>query len=373
MDRHQQRQEQASVYAAKKRAYGIVEFVLVAVCFIAAFLFSSTVASLFSTLISFAAAALYFLIFAAVYFIILFPVQYLKNYLLPKDFGLLKQSFGAWLGAYIKTPLLVLLLGAAAFGLLYMLIVATPDWWWLWTALLVAVVSFLFSAVFPVFILPLMYKSHSMPDGRLRDELQELIKRSQVSVPGIDILEISEDEDTANAMMMGIGKTRRITFSDTLLNSYTQDEIKVICAHELGHVKKAHFTQTLFVSLLIIMLVFFLTNLTAAAVINLFNVGDITTLSAMPITILLFFVLYSVFMIFSNIYSRSLEKEADLYALQLTKDPLSFISMLQKITDQNLDEENPHPLIAKLLYDHPSGADRKAMAERFIEEQTQSY
>jgi Zn-dependent protease with chaperone function len=187
----------------------------------------------------------------------------------------------------------------------------------------------------------------------------------------VDILEIAEEENTVSAILMGYGKTRRIAFSDTLLGSYASEEIKVLCAHELGHVKKAHFMKTWLSSLLIIMLVLFLTNLLAGAVINFFNAGDIATLSAMPITVLVFFILYSFSLVASNFYSRSMEREADLYSLQLTQNPQAFISMLQKITDQNLDEENPYPLIEKLMYDHPSSLSRREMAEHFMQRQNE--
>ena len=39
----------------------------------------------------------------------------------------------------------------------------------------------------------------------------------------------------ANAALAGLGRTRRILLSDTLLADYSEDEIEVILAHELAH------------------------------------------------------------------------------------------------------------------------------------------
>ena len=39
----------------------------------------------------------------------------------------------------------------------------------------------------------------------------------------------------ANAALAGIGRTRRILLSDTLLAEHSDDEIEVILAHELAH------------------------------------------------------------------------------------------------------------------------------------------
>ncbi len=38
----------------------------------------------------------------------------------------------------------------------------------------------------------------------------------------------------------GIGKTRRIILTDTLLKQYTNEEIEIILAHELAHHKLRH-------------------------------------------------------------------------------------------------------------------------------------
>ena len=39
----------------------------------------------------------------------------------------------------------------------------------------------------------------------------------------------------ANAMLAGIGRTRRVLMGDTLLDKFSPDEIEVIFAHEIGH------------------------------------------------------------------------------------------------------------------------------------------
>lgn len=39
----------------------------------------------------------------------------------------------------------------------------------------------------------------------------------------------------AHATLVGLGPTRRILLIDTLLADYSDDEIEVVFAHELGH------------------------------------------------------------------------------------------------------------------------------------------
>src|SRR5258705_5801808 len=46
---------------------------------------------------------------------------------------------------------------------------------------------------------------------------------------------LSDKTKKANAALAGIGQTRRIIISDTLLAEHSDDEIEVILAHELAH------------------------------------------------------------------------------------------------------------------------------------------
>ena len=46
---------------------------------------------------------------------------------------------------------------------------------------------------------------------------------------------LSSHTKKANAALAGLGRTRRILLSDTLLADYSEDEIEVILAHELAH------------------------------------------------------------------------------------------------------------------------------------------
>ena len=41
--------------------------------------------------------------------------------------------------------------------------------------------------------------------------------------------------DTENAALAGLGGTRRILVSDTMLAEYSDDEIEVVMAHEIAH------------------------------------------------------------------------------------------------------------------------------------------
>ena len=69
-----------------------------------------------------------------------------------------------------------------------------------------------------------------------------------------------------------------------------------------------------------------------------------------------------------NILSRKYEYEADRYAIESTLKPESFIKTLNKLTDQNLGDREPHPFIEWFFYSHPSIKNRIDAIEKFVYE-----
>jgi STE24 endopeptidase len=56
----------------------------------------------------------------------------------------------------------------------------------------------------------------------------------------------------------------------------------------------------------------------------------------------------------SNYISRRYEYQADEYAVTVTGKPDAFIRTLEKLTEQNLGDKEPHPFVEWFFYSHPS-------------------
>ena len=63
-----------------------------------------------------------------------------------------------------------------------------------------------------------------------------------------------------------------------------------------------------------------------------------------------------------NSFSRRLETEADLYALEITGDALAFVSSMEKLAEINLADKTPNKLIEFIFYSHPCVEDRIKLA-----------
>ena len=66
-----------------------------------------------------------------------------------------------------------------------------------------------------------------------------------------------------------------------------------------------------------------------------------------------------------NAFSRRIEREADDFALRLTRDPNGFIAAMERLATLNLAERRPHPLKEALLFSHPA-LDRRIARARAV-------
>ena len=63
----------------------------------------------------------------------------------------------------------------------------------------------------------------------------KLAERAGARVLGAYEWGLGDKSRKANAALTGLGATRRILVSDTMLAAYSDDEIEVVLAHELAH------------------------------------------------------------------------------------------------------------------------------------------
>ena len=87
----------------------------------------------------------------------------------------------------------------------------------------------------PVLILPLFYRIEKLDVPELTDRVARLAAGTGLSIEGVYRLDLSDETVKANAMLAGLGRTRRVLLGDTLLDGFTPEEIEVIFAHEIGH------------------------------------------------------------------------------------------------------------------------------------------
>ncbi len=177
----------------------------------------------------------YFLALFVVAFVIGLPLSFYSGYMLPHRNSISTQTLGGWLADEAKGLALSLVFEVIAIEGVYALLAVSPRWWWLWAGAAVLCVTVLLANLAPVLLMPLFYKFTPLADGEVKRRALALAERAHTRVRGIYSMNMSAKTTAANAMVTGLGVTRRIVIADTLLDNYTPDEIEVVVAHELGH------------------------------------------------------------------------------------------------------------------------------------------
>lgn len=361
-----ERQRQAAEYARKRRRLGVTGFIAGGI-FIALLLLSPVSDSIAERLPDspVPAAALYFALLMFVYDLVMLPLSYFGGLALPRRYGLSRQNVQGWLGDHFKSLSMSIVFGSAAVAALYFLMQRWPDGWWLlaWAGLMV--VSLVLTVLAPVLIIPLFFKMKLMNTGELKDRLEALVTRTGVTVGGIYVIEFSEKTSQANAAVMGLGKTKRVAISDTLIEQYSPEEIEMVMAHELAHQRHADVWKLFGFQAAMLLVVFALGAWIYNYLVTTLDYVNLTNAAALPLLLVSFFAVGMPALPFSGWFSRRLESAADAYALELTGDPEVFISAMTKLTDQNLSEARSPSFLERLGQDHPGYTDRVRMAQEF--------
>jgi STE24 endopeptidase len=309
--------------------------------------------------------ALYGAVLFAGYTLLTLPLSYLSGFRLPHRYGMSNQSAGEWAADQVKALVLTALFGGLVVEVIYALLRWQPGWWWLWAALFLLFVTVLLGQLAPVLILPLFYKLTPLDDEALKARLERLGEQAGARVTGVYTINLSSKSPAANAIVMGLGKTRRIALGDTLYRDFTHDEIVTIFAHELGHHVHGDLPKLIAVQSLLTLGGLWLADQFLRWGVARFGFASVADVGAFPLFILAMGLFSLLTMPLSNGFSRWRERMADRYALEVTGDGPSMASVMTRLANQNLADVSPPRWVSWLLHSHPPLKERIEAAQRF--------
>jgi STE24 endopeptidase len=306
------------------------------------------------------------LVFGAAYYLLGLPLSYYAGFVLPHRFHLSTQTVTGWIGDQVKGVLLMAILGGTLLEIIYAVLRATPDSWWLWVGGLVLLVNIVLTQLSPVLIFPLFFKF--VPLGQEQAELAErltrLAERAGAHVSGVFKFDMSRQTKAANAAVVGLGNTRRIILGDTLLQEFTPDEIETVLAHELGHHVHRDIPLGIVVESVVTLGGLWLASLGLRWSVAVLGFAGPADVAALPVLALVMGAYGLVTMPLGNAFSRWRERRADEYALSATGKAAAYAAALTRLANQNLSEVEPEFWVEFLLYSHPALGKRIAMAHQ---------
>jgi len=293
------------------------------------------------------------------------PIAFYSGFLLERRYGLSNERLSGWLKDQLKAFAVSVVLGAGAATLIYFFIRRSPGGWWLPAGVLFALVIVGLANLAPVLLLPLFYRVKPLAREDLRARLLTLAERAGARVLGAYEWGLGEKTKKANAALAGLGGTRRILVSDTMLAEYSDDEIEIVLAHELAHHVHGDIWKGLLFESVLVLVGFYVAARVLERSVGPLGLNGPADPAGMPVLLLAAGAVSLVMLPAAHAMSRSYERSADRFALEMTKNPGAFISAMRRLGAQNLAEEDPSKITKWLFYSHPPMRERIAAAQAF--------
>jgi STE24 endopeptidase len=298
--------------------------------------------------------------------VIFSPVNFYTGFYLEHKYKLSNQNFIKWVWEGLKGILVSSIIGLPILLFFFYSLNKFGNLWWLPFAIVLFIVSVILARIVPIIILPLFYKITPVEDEDLKERINRLAKDAGIKLENIYKFNMSKNTKKANAAFTGIGKSKRILLGDTLLENFSKDQIETVIAHELGHYKKKHIIKNIIIGTIASFLTLFLIGFFYKVSIGWFGFNSITIIAALPILSLWGMLIGVIETPLTNVLSRKYEYEADEYAVASTGKPSAFKATLEKLTEQNLADKDPHPFVEWFFYSHPSIKNRIAAIDNFV-------
>jgi STE24 endopeptidase len=274
-----------------------------------------------------------------------------------RDVGLDTQTIGPWLTDWARASAIGAALaaagGAAAMGLLRWL----GRRFWIGGTVLVIVFAVVFTWLAPVLLAPVFNNFQPLPAGKTRSEVLRLGREAGVNIGQVYRVDASRRSTAVNAYVDGIGSSKRVVIYDNTLRQLSPAELRSVLAHELGHVKHSDVRRGLIFVAIIAPLGVLAVQLLTFAIARRRN-DDVRTPAVLPALALSVTLATLVLNVPGNQLSRSVEAEADTFALDLTHDPRAFIGLQKRLAVTNLADPSPPAVLQFLFGTHPSTVDR---------------
>jgi STE24 endopeptidase len=272
--------------------------------------------------------------------------------------GLVTQSWRGWAGDLVKSTAIGGVLTAGAGGAAVALMQRYPRGWWLPAAGASIAFGGVFAALAPVVLEPVFNDFTPLPENGVRADVLALARAAGVKVGEVYSVDASRRTTAANAYVSGLGPTKRVVLYDTLLDRYSRDEIRVVVAHELAHVRHRDVPRSVAYAAIV-------APATALAVqrVSWALSPERSTAAALPALALAAALVAAPLGLLGNRLSRAVERRADQYSLELSRAPDAFISFDRAVALQNVADLEPPALVTKVLATHPATIERIGAAE----------
>ncbi|MGA0846618.1 MAG: M48 family metallopeptidase, partial [Luteolibacter sp.] len=222
------------------------------------------------------------------------PFSIWHTFVIENRFGFNRSTLGTFMGDQLKGMGLALILGAPlAAAVLWIFYHVEHAWLWAWA--LFTLFQVVLTWLAPTYIMPLFNRFSPMPDGELKQRIEQLGRQCGFPLEGVSVMDGSRRSTKANAFFTGLGKRKKIALFDTLIEKSSMPELLAVLAHEIGHFRCGHIKQRLIAGIVQTAAMFYLLGLCtdpagplARGIFDAFGVAEISPHVGIVVFVILF-------------------------------------------------------------------------------------
>ncbi|OAT83106.1 peptidase M48 [Bacillus sp. MKU004] len=305
-------------------------------------------------------------------FIAIFPLQFI-SYKISRTYNISTQNFSMWMKDELTDFWVNYLIMFIIVSVLYGLMKKFKNRWWLAAWALSVPFTIFMMFIQPVVIDPLYNDFYPLKDKALEQKILTLADKAEIPADHVFEVDMSEKTNSLNAYVNGVGSNSRIVLWDTTLEQLTDKEILFVMAHEMAHYVEKHIYIGIAIYLVLSFFGLFLASKLMRGIVANYKddikVSSVSSLSSLPLFLLLTSMLMFAVSPFSNWISRYQETRADRYAIEMTEDKQAAITSFQKLSKVGLSQVNPPILVKIFRYGHPTMMERLIMLEQYEQEE----
>lgn len=309
----------------------------------------------------------FFMIYLFISFLLSLPQSIYSTFVIEEKFGFNKTTIKTFVMDIVKSTLVGLIIFVPVLYALLWIMNSVGELWWIYAFAFLTLIQIVLMWAYPTFIAPLFNKFTPLEDGEVKSKILALLKKIDFEANGLFVMDGSKRSAHGNAYFTGFGKSKRIVFFDTLINSLNPNEVEAVLAHELGHFKRKHILKMITKSIFMSFIGFFIMGKLLHS--DLFFQGHGVTTPSLHAGLLLFMMISGIYTFFigpiSSYQSRKFEYEADEFAAthSSAKD---LINALIKMYKDNASTLTPDELYSSWYHSHPPALKRVAFLETFL-------
>jgi STE24 endopeptidase len=299
--------------------------------------------------------------------VLTFPLTVYEGFFREHQYGMSNQSFGGWLGDFLKGLMVAFVLGSIVLIPIFALVRRRGERWHLYASVVMVSFMAVVIVIAPVFIAPIFNRYTVLTDAKVRDPILRLARANGIPAKEVYQMDASRQTKRISANVSGAFGTTRITLNDNLLNRSSLASIEAVMGHEMGHYVLNHvYKMLVFMSVLVVLIMsalrWSLDRLLArfGARWGIKGPGD---LAVLPLAVALISACSFVATPVTNTLVRTQEIEADVFGLNAAREPDGFAEAALQLSEYR--KMKPGPIEEFIFFDHPSGATRIRTAMRW--------